>query len=343
MSQSQSSLNPGWQYVDSPTIHASNDTIIAGCLKSCYTGDSLAAARSTSAVDCVAAAKKTGEKRNIPEHVMRSIYKETVERLHPDTWSLIQQNDDRGKTAFGTAFRSRVQQYLDTGVPPDTRSGAARTKNLKLLTGSRRLPNCSATALTPARSRTDNPSSKARANIVRDGQDKFVEVKVRLPCSIKTFSVIYSDSSGLDILSGRGARPETVPMTFTGKGSWWKKRIVADSKDELKPCLEFELGRVAALPNGDARQLIEGDVEKNIANLFEAYLERDITMSASVLSDLEIQRKDHPPLTELSEWRIEGIPGGPRMRLEMKPVEGEEQSVPDNIMVAGPRGASHRR
>jgi hypothetical protein len=334
MSRSQRSLHRHWEYINSPTIHVASDgTMIAGCLTSYHTGDSLAAGRSKSALLSIHAAEQNGQKRDIPEDTIFSIYKETVENLGPNTWSLVQQNKRQGKASFETAFKSRAQQYIDTGLPPDTDLGTARTKKLKLLTGSKLLPSCSATALVPGRSHIDDPSFTPQADIVWKSENEIDHVKVGLPCSIKTLGV-YHPPSVLNVLSQ--AEPRTVPMTFTGSSNWWKEDIVAGSEADLKPSIEFELSRLATLPHGATRDPVQADVERNIASLFGAYLERNIKITASVARDLEVQRKDHPRLSEMSKWRIKGVPGEPSVLLEMQPVDGQEQPVPGNILVRVP-------
>jgi hypothetical protein len=311
MYRSLRSLNRRWEYINSPTIHVASDgTIIAGCLTSYHTGDSLAAGRSKSALSSIHAAEQNGQKRDIPENTIFSIYEETIENLGPDTWSLVQQNKDPGKASFETAFKSRAQRYIDTGLPPDTHSRTARTKKLKLLTGSKLLPSCSATALVPARSRIGDPPFDPKADIVWKSENEIDHLKVSLPCSINTLSV-YHPPSLLNLLSGSGAESRTVPMTFTGNSNWWKEDIVAGSEADLKPSIEFELSRLATLPHGATRDPVQADVERNIASLFGAYLERNIKITASVARDLEVQRKDHPRLSEMSKWRITDVPGEP--------------------------------
>jgi hypothetical protein len=337
MSRSQRSLNRHWEYINSPTIRVASDgTIIAGCLTSYHTGKPLEAGRSKSALSSINASKQNGQKRDIPEDTIFSIYKETVENLGPDTWALVQQNQDQGKASFQTAFKSRAQRYIDTGLPPDTRSGTARTKKLKLLTGSKLPPSCSATALVPARSPIGDPSFSPQADIVWKSENEIDHVKVGLPYSIKTLSVYHPPCSLLNVLLGSEAEPRTVPMTFTGNSSWWKEDIVAGSEADLKPSVQFELSRLAALTHGANRDVVQADVERNIASLFGEYLERNVKITASVARDLEVQRKDHPRLREMSKWRIKDVPGEPSVLLEMQPVEGQEQSVPGNILVRVP-------
>jgi hypothetical protein len=334
MSQFQSSLNPGWKYVDPATIHVAGDgTILGGCTTSYYTGDALAAGRSKSAVTALHASEQAGQKRDIADGIIRSIYADTVEKLDPATWSMVQQNTDQGKATFATASKSGAQRYLDTELSPDSRTRTARTEKLRLLTGSKHLPSCSAIGLVPARSTRGDPSFKPRADIVWKSPSEIDHVKVELPTSIKNRSIVYPSGSLSDVLSGSASHPETVPVTFTGITSWWRKDIVAESEADLKPSLQFELSRVAALSPGATRQMIQADVEENIASVFAADLERKIKFRTSVARDLEVQKRNHPRLRESSRWRVHGVPGEPTLLLEMQPVAGQEESLPENILI----------